>query len=158
MTRILPAVLAATALLAAAGCSRPPTGSTTPPPPAAFSGQPSLPEAANEDMGSAASITAPAEALTAAHTYVRLWARPDVDRDTWYAAVRTRVIPAYGRLLADTDPANVPAHRVTGAARPVSSTAAVLVAEVPTDTGWIRVTVVNTGGRWLIASAAPGRT
>ncbi|GAA3952052.1 hypothetical protein [Actinoplanes auranticolor] len=116
----------------------------------------------NEDhddgVGTAPSAPPATAALLAAQTYVRRWARPTQARDAWYADVQPLVVTAYGQLLADTDPTQVPARVVTGIAEPVSSTTAVLVADVPTDAGPIRVTVINTAGRWLIASASPAPT
>ncbi|MFF5291848.1 hypothetical protein [Paractinoplanes globisporus] len=69
--------------------------------------------------------------------------------------MRKLVIPPYARLLADTDPASVPAHSVVGPARVLSSTTAVVVAAVATDAGALKVTVVHAGGRWLVATARP---
>ena len=116
----------------------------------------------NEDhedgVGTAPSAPPANAALLAAQTYVRRWARPTQARDAWYAGVQPLVVAAYGQLLADTDPTHVPARVVTGIPRPVSSTTAVLVADVPTDAGPIRVTVINTASRWLIASADPAPT
>ncbi|MEV6349568.1 hypothetical protein [Actinoplanes sp. NPDC051851] len=93
-------------------------------------------------------------ALLAAVTYVRLWSRPTLTRDAWYAGVRPVVTRAYAQLLADVDPDHVPAHGVTGSPHLVSAVPAVVVADVPTDAGFIQVTVTDTGGRWLIASAS----
>ena len=65
------------------------------------------------------------------------------------------VTPGYARLLADTDPAHIPAHATTGRPRLVSADTAVVVADVPTDGSLIRVTVASIGGRWLIDNARP---
>lgn len=113
-------------------------------------------DADSEDGVGAAPSAPPANtAMFVAQLYVRMWARPRLDQDTWYAGVKPLVTAAYGQLLADTDPAHVPAHAVTGSPRPVSSSTAVLVVDVPTDAGPIRVTVVNDGGRWRVATAGP---
>lgn len=151
----------AAVLAAAAGC-----GSTATAPddlPAQGATVEAFPSAdpgdAHEDgAGTAPSAPPVNAAMLAAHTYVRMWARPALNRDAWYAGVRPLVVSAYAQLLADTDPARVPARVVTGSPQPVSSTTAVLVADVPTDAGAVRVTVVNTAGRWLIASASPATT
>jgi hypothetical protein len=97
-------------------------------------------------------------ALLAALTYIRLWARPTLDRNAWYTGVQPMVTPEYAQLLADNDPAHVPAHAVTGRPRAVSANTAVVVADVPTDAGLIRVTITSTGGRWLIDNARPAPT
>lgn len=145
---------------AAAGCgpavSRPENPAThpvsTPAPPVVS------PHPDDDGVGIAPSARPADAAMRAAQAYVQMWARPHLDRDAWYNGVCPLVTPAYGRLLADTDPAHVPAHLITGGPRPVSSTTAVLVADVPTDAGPIRVTAVNTAGRWLIASTSPAST
>jgi hypothetical protein len=151
-----------TALLLAAplvlsGCNRttpdavPPATTTSTPSPAAG-------EADHDDgPGTAVSVSPPTAALDAASAYVRAWARPQLDRDTWHAATRHLVTPAYAQLLAETDPANVPAQAVAGPARAVSSTTVVVVADIPTDTGTVRVTLTRIDGRWLVATCAPAQ-
>ncbi|WP_285690004.1 hypothetical protein [Actinoplanes sp. NBRC 103695] len=94
-------------------------------------------------------------ALLAALTYVRLWARPTLGDTAWRNALQPIVTPAYARQLAATDPAQIPAHAVTGSPRLVSADTDVVVADVRTDAGLIRVTVTSTGGRWLIDNASP---
>jgi hypothetical protein len=93
-------------------------------------------------------------AIDAALMFVRAWAQPGLEQPVWFSGVRPVVTAEYARLLATTDPANVPARAVLG--RPVvllSSTASV-VADVPTDAGGVRVTVVPVEGRWLVATAS----
>lgn len=97
-------------------------------------------------------------ALLAALTFIRLWARPTLGRAAWYTGVQPVVTPAYAQLLADTDPADIPARLATGSPRLVSAHPAVVAADVPTDVGLIRVTVATTGGRWLIDNARPAPT
>jgi hypothetical protein len=149
-------LLAAT--LAVSGCGRTtphttPSATTTTSTP-----NPATEEADHDDgPGPAVSVSPPPAALNAATAYVRAWARPQLDRDTWYAGTRHLVTPAYAQLLADTDPANVPAQAVTGAARAVSSTTAVVVADVPTDTGTVRVRLTPSDDRWLVATCAPAQ-
>ncbi|WP_052720125.1 hypothetical protein [Actinoplanes rectilineatus] len=135
------------AVLLTAGCS--PTNSSTAPS-----------EQATTASGHPAPIGGPRRnaALLAAVTYIRLWARPTLDRNAWYTGMQPMVTPAYAQLLADTDPAQVPAHAVTGSPRAVSANTAVVVADVPTDAGLIRVTIASTGGRWLIDHARPAPT
>jgi hypothetical protein len=133
------------AVLLTAGCS--PTNSYTAP----------SEQAATASRDHPAPIGGPRRnaALFAALTYIRLWARPTLDRNAWYTGVQPMVTPVYAQLLADTDPAQVPAHTVTGSPRAVSANTAVVVADVPTDAGLIRVTIASTDGRWLIDNARP---
>jgi len=155
--RQTPIALLLAATLVVSGCSR-----TTPdaPPPATITStpNPAAEEADHDDgPGPAVSVSPPPAALDAASAYVRAWARPQLDRDTWYAGTRHLAAPAYAQLLADTDPANVPAQAVTGPARAVSSTTAVVVADVPTDAGTVRVRLTPIDGRWLVATCAPAQ-
>jgi hypothetical protein len=151
-------VICLTAVAVAAACSAP---TNTPARTATPSGNSSDAVSAGTDadagdgVGAAPSAPPSNAALLTAQTYVRMWARPQLDQSTWYAGVKPLVTAAYGQLLADTDPAHVPAHGITGSPRPVSSNTAVLVADVPTDAGAIRVTVVNDEDRWRVATAGP---
>jgi hypothetical protein len=131
-----------------AGCS--PAGSSTAP----------AEPAPTTSSSHAAAVSGPRRnaALLAALTYIRLWARPTLDRTAWYTAMQPMVTPGYAQLLADTDPAQIPARAATGSPRLVSADTAVVVADVPTDAGPIRVTVASTGGRWLIDNARPAPT
>jgi hypothetical protein len=159
------AILAIASLAALAGCA-PRSGAQAEPTndaarapltsaAASVEPEPDRENAGEDGVGTAASARPANAALLAAGTYIRLWARPGLNRSTWYADIRPWATPQYRRLLADTDPGNVPAHTVTGLPRLVSSTTAVLVADVPTDAGPIRVTVTDIGGHWLIASTRP---
>lgn len=154
MTRtLLPSLMIAVAL-GPGGCSTP---VVTPPPASAPVTVASDVASGDEDgVGVAPSAPAAPAAAAAALTFVTAWARPELDRDTWFARVRGLVVPQYARLLTDTDPSSVPAHTVVGPARVLSSTTAVLVADVPTDAGTIQVTVLHAGDRWLVATAQPG--
>jgi hypothetical protein len=152
--RTYPAATALLLMLGAAGCTATPQPQALPRPVPAPSATGPAPADA-DGVGAAPSSTPEAAAVDAAETYVRLWARPELAEAAWYTALRELTTPGYAVLLADTDPANVPAHTVTGPARVMSSTTAVLVADVVTDTGPIRVTVTHHGNRWLIATAGP---
>lgn len=97
-------------------------------------------------------------ALLAALTYVRSWARPTRGHTAWYTGLQPVVTPAYAQRLAGINLADIPARVVTGSPRLVSADTAVVVADVPTDVGLIRVTVSNAGGRWLIDNAGSAPT
>jgi hypothetical protein len=143
------------ATLVLSGCS-PATPDTAPP--TTTTPNPAAEEADHDHddgPGPAISVPPPPAALNAATAYVRAWARPHLDHDTWYAGTRPLATPAYAQLLADTDPANMPAQVVTGPARAVSATTAVVVADVPTDTGTVRVRLTSADGRWLVATCTP---
>ncbi|MFF5085342.1 hypothetical protein ACFY36_50585 [Actinoplanes sp. NPDC000266] len=161
-TRHWAAPLAVLLLTAAAACtSTPPSPSGTPASSSVTATAGPVDKAVRnhhedeDSVGTATSAPPPNAGMLAALTYVRRWARPAMNHADWYAALRPLVTPGYASLLADTDPAQVPARSTTGPPTPVSSTTAVLVTDVPTDAGAVRVTVVNTAGRWLIATAEP---
>ncbi|GIM89827.1 hypothetical protein [Paractinoplanes toevensis] len=148
-------LLTLAAALAVAGCS---TGPVPAPPAAVSTPANPAPEPNDEDgAGTAPSAPTAPGAVRAAVGYVTAWARPGLAHDPWYAAVRDLVVAQYARLLVDTDPATVPAASITGPARVLTSTTAVVVVAVPTDAGTVDVTVVNSGGRWLVATARPAQ-
>jgi hypothetical protein len=147
----LATIVLATSAIVAAGCTPRPR-----PDPAAVNWPPAPSAGGDTEDGPnpQPQIPAPAAATDAALRFVHAWARPGLEQPAWFAGVRDLVTPGYARLLAATDPANVPAHLVTGAPVVRSSTSAVLVADVPTDAGAVRVTLMRVDGRWLVATVA----
>jgi hypothetical protein len=150
--RRLAAAALAVALLAGCSFSPHPAGQVGTSPAPAISEA----EDRHED-GPGTAVSAPAEpaAVSCAEEFVRAWAQPGLPQPAWYTGVKNLVVPGYAQLLSATDPSNVPAHTVTGAPAVISSTAAVVIADVPTDAGAVRVTVVAVGGQWLVATAEP---
>ncbi|MET7391880.1 hypothetical protein ABZS66_00065 [Dactylosporangium sp. NPDC005572] len=100
-------------------------------------------------------MTVTPQAIQAAVAFVTAWARPDLDQLAWLAGVIAFAMPEYAAVLASVDPANVPAHRVTGLATPRTATADAAEVDVPTDTGPIRVALVLRDGRWVVADLHP---
>jgi hypothetical protein len=151
-----PVLIAVAAVVVLAGCSPAAPGHDQPATTPSYVSADTADEHDHDD-GPAAAPSAPpdAAALKVARDFTAAWARPDLDQATWYAAVRALTVPGYAQLFADTNPANVPARRVTGVPRPVSSTTEMLVADVPTDTVLLRVTVASHEQRWLVAGAQP---
>jgi hypothetical protein len=137
--------------VAAAGCAPRPHPGHAP-----VSWPPAPPASADTGNGPNApmTITPPAAATDVVLRFVHAWARPGLDQQVWYAGVRGLATPAYARMLATVDPANVPAHLVTGALVVRASTPQELIADVPTDAGTVRVTAVPAGGRWLVATVS----
>ncbi|GAA2470794.1 hypothetical protein [Winogradskya humida] len=97
-------------------------------------------------------IAPPRAALDVALRFVHAWSRPGLSQPVWYAGVRDLVTPAYARLLAATDPANIPAHAVTGPPVVRSSTTQAVIADIPTDAGTLHVTVIAADRRWWVAT------
>lgn len=153
-------VAALATLVLLSGCTTaPPTRTDAAPTGSSAGAEPH--DAGNPDEdGPGAAVSAPAAdaALLHAQTFVAAWARPDRKPGAWFTGIQKLVTAGYAHLLASTDPANVPARTVTGSPTAVSSTTAVLIADVPTDAGPIRVTVVQAGGRWLVATVVPAPT
>ncbi len=98
-------------------------------------------------------------ALQTAVAYIRAWAHPELDQQQWLAGISALATPAYLGLLATVDPRSVPAHTVTGPAVVVTANTFVVVVDVPTDAGPIRVSCERDADRWLVATVEPaGRT
>jgi hypothetical protein len=116
------------------------------------------PAAAGDDDDGVADEPTPAavqRAATVAEAFLRAWARPSLDARSWLAGVVPYAAPGYVPLLRSVDPANVPAHAVTGPPVVVRHDAATAVLDVPTDAGVIRVTCVAVGDGWLVATVEP---
>lgn len=96
---------------------------------------------------------APAEAMQVASRWSRAWLRPDpgVTTDEWLDGLRPYTADEYVGVLANIDPANIPATRLTGEPRPVRVSPRSLQVEVPTDALTLRVLVVNTESGWRVA-------
>ncbi len=86
--------------------------------------------------------------------FVSVWARPDQPAMSWLAALTPLTTASFRESLSGSDPARVPASKVTGAARGQQSGSRALVT-VPTDAGALEVSVVREGGQWKVADIAP---
>ena len=99
-----------------------------------------------------------AAALEAGTTVLELFARPTLPSAEWWAALAP-VLSEQAQLdYADTDPAQVPAHQVTGAARLVeTSSALIATVEVPTDVGTYTVVLSRDAAdqAWLAERITP---
>ena len=78
---------------------------------------------------------APAAALQVASRWARAWVRPPDGTTSakWLDGLRTTTTDEYLGVLAGVDPANIPATKVTGAAKAVSVSPRSLRVQVPTD-------------------------
>ena len=98
----------------------------------------------------AASDQAALEVGTAA---VTAFARPDLSAEQWWAGLAPLLSPAATEAYQGTDPAEVPAHAVTGPAWSGESESTFLALTfVPTDAGDYAVMLVRDGGSapWLV--------
>jgi hypothetical protein len=77
--------------------------------------------------------------MRVATDFTKAWARPDLSSRAWVEGIAPYATEELIVALQSGDPANVPATRVTGAAKLVSSTNPIVV-DVPTDAGLMRLT------------------
>lgn len=94
-------------------------------------------------------------ATAVASAFVRAWSSDGASRDAWHAGMEPWASPELLRALASTDPAQVPADRVTGDARLISSAKTSATVLVPTDGGDVLVTLTASGGGWKARDIAP---
>lgn len=96
---------------------------------------------------------AEATAITAAETFMRAFARGDLDASAWHAGISGLMTPGGADLFVGTDPENVSAAAVTGAGAALPSRSVYLAEiQVPTDAGTYLVTLSRTSadGPWLV--------
>ncbi|WP_064745372.1 hypothetical protein [Pseudonocardia acaciae] len=137
-----------------------PSGSVTPTPPAGAlpnaqprnepTRLPPVPELTPETLPLS---KAPPAALTVATRWTQAWAKHPADgaTATWVNGLRPYTTDEYLAVLSTVDTANVPATKVTGAARAVLVSPRSVRVEVPTDAVRLVVLVVNTGTEWRVA-------
>ena len=96
---------------------------------------------------------APAAALQVASRWARAWVRPPdgTTAKRWLDGLRSTTTDEYLGVLAGVDPGNIPATKVTGAAKAVSVSPRSLRVQVPTDTLTLVITVVDTDSGWRVS-------
>jgi hypothetical protein len=94
-----------------------------------------------------------AEAVATA--FVRAWARPDSDPETWGDACAAYATARFAARIRTADPARVPASRVLPGATVSMRTDRAVKVRVPTDAGAVLVSVVNGSGSWRVDDIAP---
>lgn len=91
-----------------------------------------------------------------ATAFAQAWSYTARSQQAWVRGIRPYVTPALAVGLAQTDPARVPATRVTGEAVLLTASATSAQVRVPTDGGSIVVTLRQAPhGPWLISEIAP---
>jgi hypothetical protein len=94
-----------------------------------------------------------AAAVDLAHRAMAAFARPTVDPDTWFTDLAPLLTPAGRSAYVGTDPAEVPAHAVTGPGLTEESPSVFLAyVVVPTDVGDYRLLLSRESGTagWLV--------
>lgn len=97
-------------------------------------------------------------AIGAAETAVRAFARPDLGAQEWGAGLAPLLTPQAQQDYQYVDPANVPAHTVTGAGTITDETSSYAVSvTVPTDAGTYTVLLARLSGDapWLVSRFTP---
>jgi hypothetical protein len=98
-------------------------------------------------------VTSPgaAEPGTVATTFLKAWlTHTAVTPDQWRAGFAKYATPALRDKLKGTDPAGVPAERMTGSVVLQNRGAAYVEAAIPVDSGTVRLRLLATNGRWLV--------
>ncbi len=97
-------------------------------------------------------------AIAAAEKALTAFARPDLSSTEWWAALSPLLTPQAQQDYQSVDPANIPAHKLTGNGTIVddSSTYAVSV-DVPTDAGTYTIILTRRDGAspWLASRFTP---
>ena len=96
---------------------------------------------------------APAAALQVASRWARAWVRPPEGTTAakWLDGLRSTTTDEYLGVLSGVDPGNIPATKVTGAAKAVSVAPRSLRVQVPTDALTLVITVVDTDTGWRVS-------
>lgn len=107
---------------------------------------------------SASSVAVPSNQSlsTQARKFVVAWARPRLSQAAWWHGILAgRPAMTFAQALSQTDPSTIPATKVTGPARVLSTTPTLVSVRVPTDAGDVMVVLAPTGGRWLVTNLLP---
>ena len=91
-----------------------------------------------------------------ATAFAQAWSSSGRSQQEWTRGIQPFVTPALAAGLAQTDPARVPATKVTGEAVLLTASATSAQVRVPTDGGSIVVTLKRAGsGPWRVSDVAP---
>jgi hypothetical protein len=105
-----------------------------------------------------ADATSQAAAAKLAEKFMTAFARPQLDATTWMNALYPMLTQQGAAAYEGTDPANVPAHRVTGSGSVVDgATDFALLVTVPTDIGTYAVSLTRKAPTdpWLVDRITP---
>lgn len=82
--------------------------------------------------------------------FAKAWVKHDVSAATWQHALAPYATAALAARLTTTDPANVPAARVTGDPTVVDDAADRCDVRIATDAGTLVLGLAGPGGAWLV--------
>ena len=142
----------------AASAPRPPLTASVPTVPAATtaSSNPTTAESVTASPGSTRPTKVSAGSPVAVATaFVTAWSTTTHGETPWLTGMKPWGTQSLISSLTGTDPAQVPATRVTGDAALKSIKGATATVSVPTDGGRIAVGLVNQSGTWKANTLAP---
>jgi hypothetical protein len=93
--------------------------------------------------------------VSAATAFVTAWVQTTAGDAAWLAGMKPWATTELLASLDGTDPAQVPASRITGDAALVKTTGTSSTVSVPTDGGRVSVAMVTAGGAWKANGLAP---
>lgn len=105
-------------------------------------------------------VSIPPRALSVTEGFMTAWARPNLTQPVWWAGVRPYLSVEVARSLASTDPARVPASKITGRPYPIAVSPSgehptSVESLVATNAGTMRVRAELVAGRWVIGLLEP---
>lgn len=133
------------------------TPSTTQDPKSPFSGAPTATDTTAPTAPSTPVLHLSVTRL--ATEFTQAWSASTRSQREWTHGIQAFVTPALAAGLAQTDPARVPATKVTGEARLITASATLASVTVPTDGGPIVVTMTRGDletSPWQVSDVAPG--
>jgi hypothetical protein len=98
-------------------------------------------------------VTSPgaSEPAVVATDFVQAWLNHNgVTPEQWRAGFARYATAALRDKLTDTDPAGVPAQRITGEITVQNRAAQFVEASLPLDSGTVHLRLLSTNGRWLV--------
>lgn len=143
-------------LVAASPTSSPPSDPAT----AALSHVPSVAPSTTPTTspGGGAGAGGDASVTKLAIAFAQAWCLSARSQQEWTRGIQPFVTPALAAGLAQTDPARVPATKVTGEASLVTASSTSAQVNVPTDGGSILVALRrSSSGPWQVSDVAPAR-
>ncbi|MFC8503151.1 hypothetical protein ACFUC1_12380 [Pedococcus sp. NPDC057267] len=90
-----------------------------------------------------------------ATAFVSAWATTTAGEQAWLTGMKPWATPKLANSMNGTDPAQVPATKVTGDARLTATKGRTATVSVPTDGGRIAVGLVQVAGAWKADTLAP---
>ena len=152
-----PAKISISAFHAPAVTSSPTASSPSPVEPSAAASSPGPAAPPSTPSSSTVLSASGSESVTRVATaFAQAWSSSGRSQQEWTSGIQAFVTPALAAGLAQTDPARVPATRVTGEALLLTASATFARVRVPTDGGSIVVTLTRAASRpWQVSDVAP---